>query len=270
MLSAVVLAQNEEKNIERCLQSLKFCDEILVIDDNSTDKTIDIAKKHGATVYIRALKDDFSSQRTFAQQKAKHEWILYIDADEVVSEKLQSEINAIFQDKREEIKENNYKNPTNYQLPATDCSAFYIRRRDHFWGKPVIHGELSTAYNTGFIRLVKKGAGEWRGEVHETYMTAMPTRRLDGFIEHYPHQSITSFLEEVNHYSTLRAKELYHAGHQPSVVELLLYPGGKFLYTYFLKQGFRDGAAGFVYSFLMSFHSFLVRAKLYQYKNIDA
>ncbi len=270
MLSAVVLAQNEEKNIERCLQSLKFCDEILVIDDNSTDKTVDIAKKHGATVYKRALKDDFSSQRTFAQQKAKHEWILYIDADEVVSEKLQSEISRILNLPLRQVGAPLLAKEGNQRGGATDSSAFYIRRRDHFWGKPVIHGELSSAYNTGFIRLVKKGAGEWRGEVHETFMTTMPTRRLDGFIEHYPHQSITSFLEEVNHYSTLRAKELYHAGHQPSMLELLLYPGGNFLYTYFLKQGFRDGAAGFVYSFLMSFHSFLVRAKLYQYKNIDA
>lgn len=257
MLSAVVLAHNEETNIKRCLTSLQFCDEIIVINDNSTDKTVEIAKKHGATVYHRPLKNDFSSQRAFGAEKAKYDWILYVDADEIVSAELRDEI----------IKNNdNQAISTNYQLPAT---SYYIRRRDHFWGHPVIHGELSTAFNTGFIRLVKKGSGQWQGEVHETYITSGETKRLDGYLEHYPHQSITSFLQEVNHYSSLRAKELYQAGHKASLFEIVGYPFGKFMYTYFLKRGFQDGAAGFVYSFLMSFHSFLVRAKLYQYQHID-
>lgn len=263
MLSAVVLAHNEETNIKRCLTSLAFCDEIIVIDDNSTDKTVEIAKKHGATIYHRPLKNDFSSQRAFGAEKAKFEWILYVDADEVVSAELRDEISAILQDKREEIKE---KSSTSYQLQTT---SYYIRRRDHFWGNPVTHGELSTAFNKGFIRLVKKGAGQWQGEVHETYITSGTTQRLNGYLEHYPHQSITSFLQEVNHYSTLRAKELYQATHKVSLFEIIFYPFGKFIYTYFLKRGFQDGAAGFVYSFLMSFHSFLVRAKLYQYQHID-
>ncbi|CAN5135219.1 glycosyltransferase family 2 protein [soil metagenome] len=250
MLSAVVLARNEEENINRCLQSLTFCDEIIVIDDNSTDKTVEIAKKHGATVYKRSLNRDFSSQRAYAVAKAKNDWILVVDADEEVSKGLQHEI--------QEVVGNDNQN-----------RAYYLRRRDHFWGHPVTHGELSSAYNQGFIRLFKKGAGEWRGEVHETFMTAEPTGKLDHFIEHYPHQSITSFLQEINHYSTIRAEELNHAGHRPSLREMLFYPFGKFIYTYFIKMGYKDGAAGFVYSFLMSFHSFLVRAKLDQYQELD-
>lgn len=254
MLSVVILARNEEKNIIRCLQSVAFASEIIVIDDESTDKTAEIARKHGATVYTRSLKKDFSSQRAFGATKAVNDWIFFIDADEVVSAELREEICAILQDETKETKEEKDKNSTSY----------YIRRKDHFWGKPVIHGELSTAYTKGFIRLIKKGAGEWRGEVHETFLPYGGTASLQGYLDHYPHPTITAFLQEINHYSTLRCEELYQGGHNVSVVEIILYPIGKFMYTYFIKMGFRDGAPGFVYSFMMSFHSFLVRAKLYQ------
>ncbi len=256
MLSAVILAQNEEEHIAHCLESVAFCDEIIVIDDESSDKTVEIAKKCGATVYTRPLKNDFSAQRTFGAQKATNDWMLAIDADEVVSKTLQNEIVKAIKEGNQTGSRNNY-------------SAYYIRRRDHFWGSPVTHGELSSAYNQGFIRLFKKGSGEWRGEVHEAYMTSEPAGRLNSFLEHYPHQTVASFIEEVNHYSTIRATELQQAGQKPSLVEIVLYPFAKFIYTYIAKSGYRDGAAGFVYSFLMSFHSFLVRAKLYQYQELD-
>ncbi len=268
MLSAVILAQNEEEHIEQCITSLKFCDEIILIDDNSTDNTVKIAKKLGAIVHTRSLKNDFSAQRAYGTKKATHDWILYVDADEVVSKTLQNEILKAINHPLRQVGAPLLDKEGNQRGGSDSITAYYIRRRDHFWGQTVIHGELSTAYHTGFIRLIKKDAGEWRGEVHETFMPSGKTSILNGYIDHYPHQNITTFLQEINHYSTLRAQEFLRAGKKATLFEIMMYPFGKFMYTYLVKQGFRDGAAGFVYSFLMSFHSFLVRAKLYQHQNI--
>src|SRR3989344_1796903 len=91
-LSAVVLTKNQEKNIVECIKSLTFCDEVLVIDDNSIDKTIYLARSNGAKVFSRSLNNDFSSQRNFGLEKAKGEWVLFLDADEKVSDELQKEL----------------------------------------------------------------------------------------------------------------------------------------------------------------------------------
>ncbi|OGK16033.1 hypothetical protein A2690_01275 [Candidatus Roizmanbacteria bacterium RIFCSPHIGHO2_01_FULL_39_12b] len=244
MLSVVVLARNEEKNIEGCLKSLGFCDEVLVIDDDSTDKTVEIAKKHEAKVIPRKLNDDFASQRNFALSKTVHDWVLYIDADEKVTDDLIQETAAT-------LKNN----------PA--ATAFYLRRRDFFWGRELKYGETQTARNRGILRLVKKGTGQWKGKVHEEWETQGETARFSNFIDHYPHQTIISFLRTINDYSSKRAEELYKNSVKTSVLSIFFNPLSKFIYTYFIKFGFLDGPAGFVYSFMMSFHSFLVRAKLF-------
>jgi hypothetical protein len=142
--------------------------------------------------------------------------------------------------------------------------AYYIRRRDFFLGKELRFGETQKVRNKGIIRLVKKNSGEWMGNVHEVFYTAARTSLMDGYITHYPHPSVKDFLNDINTYSSLRAKELYNHGKKTSILEIILYPFAKFLLNYFLYLGFLDGAIGFMYAFIMSFHSFLVRAKLYQ------
>lgn len=249
-ISAVILSRNEEKNIERAIRSISFCDEVLVIDDFSQDATCELAKKLNATIVERKLDNDFAAQRNFALSKARNEWVLFIDADEEVTDELKREI-----------------------LSLTDrASGYYIKRRDFFWGQKLRYGETMRAANKGILRLVNKNAGSWKGKVHEEFVagsSSLIEGTLNGYLNHYPHPTVAKFIAEINHYSTLRAHELKAMGKTGSILEILFLPFFKFLYTYFLLRGFLDGPAGFAYSFLMSFHSFLVRAKLFQYTKID-
>jgi len=244
-ISAVILAKNEEKNIKRAIESVQFCKEITVVDDGSKDETAHIAEKFGAKVKKRSMTGDFAGQRNFAMKDTLCDWILFIDADEEVTSSLQKSC----------IEASN-----NFQK-----SAYYIKRRDFWWGKELRFGETQKARNKGIIRLVKKNSGSWMGNVHEIFYTAKSTGTLDGFLNHYPHPTVKEFLSDINTYSSLRAKELFNQGKKTNILEIIIYPFSKFFLNYFLCLGFLDGPAGFAYSFFMSFHSFLVRAKLYQY-----
>jgi glycosyltransferase involved in cell wall biosynthesis len=175
--------------------------------------------------------------------KASGRWILFIDADEEISDELAKELKTLDE----------------------GVDAYFLRRRDFWWGKELKYGETAKVRTNGLVRLVKKDSGSWKGPVHEEFSTQGRTSRLEGFINHYPHPSIKDFLNEINFYSTLRAKELAQLHTGVSAAQIILFPVGKFILTYFLRLGFLDGAPGFAYSFFMSFHSFLVRAKLYQY-----
>ena len=125
MISAIILTKNEEKNIVDCLKSLSFCDEIVVIDDNSTDETVLLAKKHGAQVFVHELSGDFSQQRNFSLTKVTGDWVLFIDADERVSQDLQKEIS-----RRTSLE--------------TAIEGYYVKRFDYLWGKLLSHGEIGT------------------------------------------------------------------------------------------------------------------------------
>jgi glycosyltransferase involved in cell wall biosynthesis len=253
-VTTIILARNEELSIERTIDSAKqISSAILVIDDKSSDKTVEKAKSAGATVLQHSLNRDFSQQRNWAMEQAQTEWVLFLDADEVVSKELSVEI--------EHLDETHTKTH----------SMFFIKRIDYWQGKKVTYGEVYHASNTGFGRLVHKAMGTWQGTVHETWKVASGIQEhLKYPIEHYPHQTVKEFLEEVNSYSTARAKELYASKKAVSILEVWAYPLGKFIVSYFFLLGFLDGAPGFIYSFMMSFHSFLVRSKLYQYYHIGA
>jgi len=244
-ISAGIITKNEEKNIERCLNSVKFCDEIVVIDDFSTDKTVEVAKKFGASVIQRKLDGNFASQRNFCFEQCSGEWVIFLDADEEITPELKNEILKKVKD--EEI------------------DAYYIKRRDRWWGRWLRFGELWRVYHGGLLRLVRKNSGKWKGSVHEEFKTAKSTAKLNSFLNHYPHADVKSFIKKINHYSNLRARELYDTKTRFSILQIIFYPFLKFVLNYFILLGFIDGPAGFTYAFLMSFHSFLVRAKLYQY-----
>jgi len=258
-ISAVVLTKDEEKNIERCLKSLSFCNEIIVIDDYSTDKTIEKVQsskfklqiKSKIQIFGKKLNKDFAAQRNFGMSRASNEWILFVDADEVVSKELAKEIVKLLNGYI--VKEN----------------AYYIRRRDFFWGKELKYGELRRIRQMGLIRLLKKDSGKWLGNVHEEFKVKSQkskVKSLNSFLNHYPHQTLKEFIQDVNYYSSLRAKKLYNQGKSVNILEIIIWPLGKFISNFLINLGFLDGAAGFAYAFLMSFHSFLVRAKLYMKK----
>ncbi len=243
-LTALILAHNESERIERCIASLSFCDTVLVIDNYSTDDTVAKAKKAGAQIVQHEL-ETFSAQRTFAMKQAQTDWVLFVDADEVVSPELATEIQST--------------------LAAPSFNAYFLKRIDFWCNHELRFGELTAARTRGFIRLMKQQSGTWKGNVHETFDPRGAAGALTHALHHYPHASVTAFLLDINEYSTMRARELFDQQYPFRMTDLLLKPNLKFLYTFFWLQGYRDGAPGFIYSFMMSFHSFLVRAKLYQY-----
>ncbi|MCL4385595.1 MAG: glycosyltransferase family 2 protein [Cyanobacteria bacterium] len=243
-ISAIILTKNEEKNIVDCLESLSFCNEKLVIDDNSEDNTVDLAKKNGAAVYARFLNNDFSEQRNFGLFKAKSEWALFIDADERVSENLKKEIEYL---------------TSAVDLPK-QLNGYFIKRQDFMWGKELRHGETG---NIKLLRLARREAGKWNGRVHEEWIVKGKIGMLKNPILHYPHQSIKEFLSEINYYTDIRADELYNRGIKSSWFSVIFYPKIKFIQNYFIRLGILDGTGGFVFAILMSFHSFLVRGKLW-------
>ena len=259
-LSAVVLTKNEEKNIERCLKSLDFCDEIIIVDDYSTDNTKNqISKiksqnnKLNIKIIEKHLNNDFASQRNFGLNKASNEWVLFVDADEEVSIELKKEILGL--DSRLSGNDKNINN------------SYYIKRSDYFWDQELKYGEIKKVRERGIVRLVKKNSGIWMGSVHEIFHTAKNVGQLTGFLNHYPHPTLKEFINDVNYYSSIRAEELFNRGTRTNIFEIIFLPMVKFIYNYFFNLGFLDGPAGFTYAFMMSFHSFLVRGKLYQHNH---
>src|SRR3990167_4800317 len=166
-ISAVILTKNEEKNIQRALKSVDFCDEIIIIDDYSTDNTLKKLKTQNSKVKIfkRELNLDFSQQRNFGMGKCKNNWILFIDADEEVSNELQKEIISLFHNSSDKPP---LKSPP-YQGGEKGEVAYYIRRRDFFWGRELKWGETKKIRDIGLIRLMRKGSGKWEGKTHEEF-----------------------------------------------------------------------------------------------------
>jgi glycosyltransferase involved in cell wall biosynthesis len=250
MISAIIITKNEEKNLTRCLESIRWCDEIIVIDDGSTDRTVEIAKKYKSIIYSRSLNCDFSAQRNFGISKTRGEWILFVDADELISDALTYEIqNAIG------LRDQNLRN----------YNGFYLKRSDFMWGKQLRYGEA----NISLLRLGRKGTGVWKGMTHEKWSISGPTGKLINPILHFPHKTLEEFLKEINHYTDIRAKELNRKKVRVFFWSIILYPLGKFLLNYFVKKGFQDGIEGLIFALTMSFHSFLVRGKLWAMSSKD-
>ncbi len=179
-------------------------------------------------------------------EKASGNWILFVDADERVSEALASEVSSI-----------------KYQV-LRKYNGFYIKRRDYMWGKELRHGETGSIK---LLRLAKKNAGEWKGKVHEEWEIKGSVREFKSSILHYPHPTISEFLKEINYYTDIRVKELFEKGVKSNFISILFYPAAKFLNNYFFKLGILDGMQGLVFAIMMSFHSFLVKGKLWHLWN---
>lgn len=244
-LSIVILTKNESKNISKCLSSVAWADEVLIIDDLSTDETISIAKRSlpSVQVFTRALNGDFAAQHNFGLGKAKGDWVLFVDADEIVPPALCNEITET--------------------LPKTspETQGFYLKRQDTFLNTKLAHGETS---NWKSIRLGRSGAGKWRREVHEIWNITGKILDLHQPLEHRSHDSVEALIRTLNFYTTLDAKHMFEVDKKRfKLFRVFANPLGKFIQNYFLRRGFLDGFAGFVMAFMMSFNSLLVRVKIY-------
>jgi glycosyltransferase involved in cell wall biosynthesis len=238
-ISVVILTKDNEAAISPLIRSLSWCDEVLIVDDNSVDKTREVAAELHAKVHQRPLDNDFAGQRNFGLSKVKNDWVLFIDADELVSKELAEEIQQVIQ------------NP--------EFEAYKILRVDFFLGKQLKYGEFGSrrAYIT---RLGRKSKGKWGRKVHETWEFRR-IGRLKNTLGHFPHPTISEFINHINWYSTLHAKENVQEKKRFTFLHVIFHPFGKFFVYFVLRQGYRDGTHGFVATMMMSFHSFLSWSK---------
>ncbi len=239
-ISAVVLTKNSAAKLGDCLPSLDWCQEIIVIDDFSTDNTVEVAKKFTYKIYEHHLHHDFASQRNFGLNKTANDWVLFVDSDEVVPRALAAEI----------VKKVNG--------PA--INGYRLKRQDYFMGKKLRFGETS---QVKLLRLARKSTGKWVRPVHEIWQVKGRVGELDNPLEHFPHPKLNEFLAEVNNYSDIEANfRLEKARLLRVFLELILFPPAKFIYNYVFCLGFLDGLPGLVMASVMSYHSILVRLKL--------
>jgi glycosyltransferase involved in cell wall biosynthesis len=216
MISVVILTKNEQETIADCVKSVAWADEIIIVDDFSEDKTVRVLEhleNKKMAIYKRHLANDFSGQRNFGLEKAKHEWVLFLDADERVSSSLQFEILGVI------------------NASIDGMHGFKIHRKDFMWGRELRYGETGSVH---LLRLGKKGFGTWTGNVHETWQIKGKIGQLKTPLLHYPHTNVTEFLSEINFYTDLRANELFRNHVQVPQWAIVLYPLGKFIQNYFI------------------------------------
>lgn len=239
-LSVIILTHNVEDLIADCIDSVSFADELLVIDDVSTDRTVDIAKLKGAKVISHHF-NGFAEKRNFGLKKVKYDWVFYIDADERVDETLQQSLRQITESKQ-------------------TASAYKVHRKnfylgDHEW--PVIE-EMERVFK-------RKALIEWVGDLHETPKFDGEIGELEGFLLHYTHRDLASMLQKTIAWSGTEARLRYEAHHPqmtwwrfPRVMASAFYD------SYVRQKGYTVGTAGLVESMFQAFSMFVTYARLWE------
>jgi glycosyltransferase involved in cell wall biosynthesis len=229
-VSAVVITLNEERNIQKCLESLAFCAERLVVDSGSTDDTVNIATRMGARV-IHQPWLGFGKQKQFSVMQAKHDWVLCLDADEWLSGELAESIRTLFE-------------------TSPGARIYRFARRDYFLGRWLAHG----GYPEFSPRLFDRRHARWSDDmVHETVITRETAGTLMGDLMHYTSDSLGHSIAKRSRYGDMQVVDMYERGVRPSIPKLVFSPVARFLKLYLLRQGFRDGVAGFVLAGISSF-----------------
>lgn len=220
-----ILTKNEESNIVEVIDNAKkLTDDILIIDSGSIDKTVEFAKANGAKVVYRAWDSDFAAQRNFALEHVNTNWVMYLDADERMSDELVESIKKV-------LSKNNQ---------AMYC---FIRRNSAF-GKDFKYGVLGP---DSVVRLFPKGKVKWQDKVHERPVGDLPVVTLDGYIKHYTYKDFDQYISKMNQYSTIGAKNNFEKGKKSYILKDFLFrPIFAFLKMYILKRGFLEGWLGFI------------------------
>ena len=241
-ISATLITCNEERNIREALQSLSWVDEIVVVDSGSSDGTIGICRGFTDRVYQRGWTG-YVDQKNFAAEKARHDWIFSLDADERPSPELRSEIQA--------LAHQGFANK-GYRIPRV---AFFM-------GRWIRHGDWYPDYQ---LRLFDRRHGRWEGgRVHESVKMKEAPAFLKGEIQHYTYRNCSDYLKRLETYSSLAALDYRQRGKSATPLSLLAHPLAVFLKTYVLKRGFLDGTPGFAAAVMGAVSVFFKYAKLYE------
>ncbi len=246
-ISLLLLTKNEQDNLNKWgswIYDLKCLSEIIVIDDESTDDTLKILKSFSSldlsvNIFKQKLDNNFSAQRNFGLSKCKNDWVLFLDADEIPTPKTIKYLN---------------------NLKLTNGHNYSFKRNIVYLNHSISHGQC---LDDKPIKLFNKNEGKFIGPVHEVWESSSATIDSHQTILHHSIKNLNSFLEKINLYSTIRAKQLFAQKKKTSLWEIIFYPKFKFLDLYFLKLGFLDGIPGLILSLSLSFNSFLVRSKLW-------
>ncbi|MCB0749128.1 MAG: glycosyltransferase family 2 protein [Ignavibacteriae bacterium] len=242
-ISATLIVKNEEKNIARCLKSLSWVDEIVVVDSYSTDRTVEICNEYNCKV-IQTAWLGFGKTKKFAVDNASHDWILSIDADEEVTPELQKKIKEL--------------------LVKPYYKGYYIKRKSFYLGKEVKHCGWNKDYP---VRLFNRNFGNFNDkEVHESIKIKSEKSKIHEPLLHYTYQTIASHIEKVNRYSSLAAEELIKKEKYYSVFSAVIFGIVRFIKMYFIQLGFLDGRIGFILCYNSAFSVYLKYVKTCQIK----
>ena len=238
-LTVAIIAHNAGRQIGPCLASAAFADEILVVDSGSTDDTVEIVQRHGGRVETKDWLG-FGRQKQHAVSIARNDWVLCLDADERVSERLAESIRAALASRR-------YK-------------AYRMARRNRFLGAWLAHGE---GYPDWTLRMFHRTSASWSNDdVHEAVLTTVEVGRLDGDLLHDSAEDVATYVAKQNRYTTLHAQALFKQGVRASAWRLIASPLARFVKFYFVRLGFLDGGPGFAHIVIGCHSTFLKYLKL--------
>jgi glycosyltransferase involved in cell wall biosynthesis len=238
-ISAAIITYNEERNIARVIESLRCCDEILVLDSGSNDRTVEVATRLGARV-VEASWHGYAAQKNIAASLVQHDWVLSLDADESLSEALEAEI--------WQIKKNG---------PQFD--GYTMPRLAQYLGRWILH---SGWYPDRKVRLFDRRKAKWVGEfVHETVRVEGRVGHLKSNLLHFTCDSLSEHVRSMDRYTTLAAQEIASRDENVSFRTLLLNPTWTFFRTYVLKLGFMDGPEGLAIAYMAAFYNFVKYSK---------
>ena len=240
-LSACIVAMDEEDRIGDCLDSVAFCDEIVVVDSHSKDRTRELAASKGAKVIERDWPGHVA-QKEFAIRAAAHDWVLCVDADERIPPDLRAEIEA---------------------LRATDFAghaAYRMRRLSSYLGRWMEHGAWTPDWQ---LRLFDKRRGKWGGhDPHDHVETQGPIGSLAARLQHHPYRNLSEHLRTIDRYTTTMAEGLFARGKRAGALDLVFRPTGRFVRSYVLKLGFLEGWRGLLQASLAAHYGGMKYAKL--------
>jgi len=242
-VSACVIACNEEAVLTRCLDSIAWVDElVIVVDAKSHDRTEEIARARAARVEVRPYPGDIEQKR-YCTELASHDWVLIVDPDEVVTERLAGELQQVLRQ-------------------DTGIAGYEINRITFHLGNWVRHGDFFPDWK---LRLFRRSAAQWVGtNPHGRVEVDGGSRRLGGEIEHYSYLDLADQVSRIQNFSTIAAREMLGAGRPARLADLVLRPPARFARAYLLKAGFRDGIPGFIIAAASSIYVFLKYAKLWE------
>jgi len=243
MLSIIVFSRNEEKNIKACLKTAVWADEIILIDDYSTDKTLEIAEKFEKVRVFKHKLKDFASQHNFAMKKTKGDWLFFLDADERISKTLKIQIEQA--------------------VKTNQLAGFRVNRVNIFLGKRLKYGGWQPDQPTRLFR--KSKLKRWQGIIHESSQVEGRIGLLNAPLYHFGHRNLSSMLKKTIKWSTYEAKLRLDADHPPVRTWRVLKVGlSEFFERLVLEQGWRDGTIGLIEVIYQTFSIMITYLKLWE------